>query len=171
MKKIFFVCYFLLISITFYGQVNTQFPNLTGKTLSDKTINIPTDTKGKYTIICISHSQKSSEAIKNWMQPMYTAFLDDSEYDTYIYFIGMIAGIKELMGSTIEKKMKETIDPELQPYVLLYRGNVGDYKQSLSMPDKESPYFFVLDKQGKIVYKTSGAYTDDKLDAIENSIK
>ena len=171
MKKIFFIVCFLLVNSKFYAQVNTNFPILTGKTLTDKTVTIPTDTKGKYTVLCITYSQKSSDVLAPWFQPMYSTFLDASEYNINLFFIGMISGAKELAAGTIEKKMKQKVDPSLQPYTLLYNGGIGDYKQALKMPEKDQPYFYVLDENGKIVYTTSGAYTDAKLEGIEGAIK
>jgi hypothetical protein len=35
------------------------------------------------------------------------------------------------------------------------------------MTDKDIPYIFVLDATGRIVFRTQGAFTDEKLEAIE----
>lgn len=37
----------------------------------------------------------------------------------------------------------------------------------LDMTDKSLPYIFVLDEQGRIVHRTQGAFTEEKLEAIE----
>jgi hypothetical protein len=41
-------------------------------------------------------------------------------------------------------------------------------KEALDMDDKDIPYFFLLDASGKVVHRTQGAFTDAKLEAIEN---
>lgn len=38
------------------------------------------------------------------------------------------------------------------------------------MKDKEAPYVFVVDPQGRIVHRTQGAFSDEKLDAIEEAL-
>ena len=37
--------------------------------------------------------------------------------------------------------------------------------------EEDIPYFFVLDPEGRIVYATSGKYSEDKMDAIEEKIE
>jgi len=51
---------------------------------------------------------------------------------------------------------------------LFYKGSLDPYKKHLK--DKHKPYFFVLDDQGKIVYSTSGRYSEKKLDKIESLV-
>jgi predicted transcriptional regulator len=45
------------------------------------------------------------------------------------------------------------------------------YKEALDFEKKDIPYFFVLDKDGKIVYATSGKYTSAKLDEVEEVLE
>jgi predicted transcriptional regulator len=55
--------------------------------------------------------------------------------------------------------------------MLLYKGDIKDYKESLGLKEKDTPYFFVLDKEGKILYVTSGAYTDAKIEQAEEFLE
>jgi hypothetical protein len=180
MKKCFLLLMILCGTITVTSaQTGQSFPLLTGKTLTDKTITIPKDTKGKYTLIGMAYSRKSEESLKGWFQPVYTAFIDKnrsmwettSAYDLNIYFIPLISGIKEAAAGTIEKKLKEGLDKELQPYVLLYTGKMDEYRQKLNFDGKEKAYFFVLDNNGKIVYTTSGDYSEKKMQEIEDMLE
>ena len=50
-------------------------------------------------------------------------------------------------------------------YLLFYEGD-KTYKDELNFEKKDTPYFYVLDKTGKIVYATSGKYDDKKLEKI-----
>lgn len=168
-KSLLLLLSFCLTTITF-AQKGASFPELTGTTLEDKTISIPKQTNGKYTIVGLTYSQKSEDILKKWFQPMYETFIQDSEYDVNTYFIPMIGGIKEAAAGTIEKQMKKKVDPVLHKHILLYRGDVGAYKKALELNEKDKPYFFVIDKQGKIVYTTSGEFSDEKLEAIEEII-
>jgi predicted transcriptional regulator len=83
----------------------------------------------------------------------------------------MISGIKEVAAGTIEKKMKKGVDPVLHKHMLLYKGDIKDYKDALGLKEKDTPYFFLLDKNGKIVYVTSGAYSDAKLEKAEEILE
>jgi hypothetical protein len=164
---------FLFLGIVAQAQVGQSFPSLTGNTLSNKKITIPTDTKNKYTLLAIAYSQKSEKDLNGWMQPIYETFLDKEAlftYDVNMYFVPMIGGFKQVAGEKIEQKLKEGTDKELHENVLVYKGSMADYKNSLKFDGKDKPYFFILDKSGKIVYATSGEYTDKKLEEIEDKL-
>jgi hypothetical protein len=64
--------------------------------------------------------------------------------------------------------MKEGLDKSLQSNVLLYKGKADDIKTSLKVTNTDSPWFFVVDTDGKVLYSTSGAYSEAKMEEIEN---
>lgn len=165
MKKLFL--YLLFTAFIFFysvAQVGKVFPVLSGTTLDNKNITLPTSTKGKYTVLGIGYSQKSKQELETWLQPAFSTFIHEPEYEAQVYFVIMIGGIKQAAGDKIEDKLKKELDPELHKYVLVYQGALGKYKDELNMTEKEIPYFYVLDPQGKIIYTTSGVYTKAKMD-------
>lgn len=56
-------------------------------------------------------------------------------------------------------------------HILLYKGEMGDYRNDLSMKDRKVPYIFVLDKEGKIIYSISGRYTTAKMEKITELVE
>ena len=134
--------------------------------------------KGKYTIIGLAYSKKSEGALKTWYEPAYFQFLHkpeegslfSSSYDVNLYFVPMFSGVKKAAYKTVMKKMKKSIDPKLLPYVLFYKGELKTYKKALNFKGKDVPYFFVLDKDGKIIYTTSGSYSDAKMQGITDQV-
>ena len=92
-------------------------------------------------------------------------------YDVNVYFVPMFTGVNAAATGTAKRKAAKNIDPQLLPYVLFYRGELKSYKEALDFEKKDIPYFFVLDRHGKIVYATSGKYTEAKMHAIEESIE
>jgi hypothetical protein len=156
--------------------VGTLFPDLKAETLENKIVNIPADTKGKSTIICLAYSDEAEKDLKTWHEPMYDKFIAKTElmsdvYDLNLYFVPMFTGTKEAAAAGAKKQMKETVQADIQPHIIVYKGAIDIYKEKLKMDDKKKPYIFVLDKDGKIIYSTSGAYTEDKMDAIEDKIE
>lgn len=158
-----------------YAQVGDTFPDLDGTTLTDKDIKLPVDTKGKFTLIGMAYSKKSEDDLKTWFNPVYNTFIHKSSsslfgdigYDINVFFIPMFTGVKRAAASTAEKKMKQKTDPKLLPHILFYKGDLKTYKDALDFEKKDVPYFFVLDKEGKIIYATSGAYSKKKIEEVE----
>lgn len=152
------------------------FPDLKGESLSDKTINVPSDTKGKYTILCLAWSEDSEEELKTWLQPAYDKYiakdgLMDDAFDVNLYFVPMFTGAKTAAYESSKKKFKKETQADLQSSVLFYKGDIDGYKTALKMTDSKKPYIFLLDTTGKIIYATSGEYTEDKLDALDDKIQ
>lgn len=155
------------------GQI---FPELKAETLTDSVISFPNDTKGKSTLICMAYSADAEKDLKTWYEPTYDKFIAKTElmsdmFDVNVYFIPMFTGVKAAGAAKAKEDMKESVQVDLQPHVVVYKGELDAYKETLKMDDKSKPYIYVLDKEGKIVFVTSGAYTEDKMDEIDEYIE
>jgi hypothetical protein len=154
------------------------FPDMEAETVEDKKVNLPADVKGKYTLLGLAYSKKSEDELNSWFSPVYNKFIKKATglmagmgYDVNVYFVPMFTGINSAATGTAKKKALKNIDPQLLPYILFYKGELKSYKEALDFEKKDIPYFFVLDKEGKIVYATSGRFTEGKLDEVEDSIE
>jgi hypothetical protein len=179
MKKCLIVMFWLATSSLSFAQViGKMFPDMTAETVEDKKINLPTDTKGKYTLLGLAYSKKSEDELNGWFNPIFSKFIQKTNglmagmgYDVNVYFVPMFTGVNAAATGTAKKKAIKNVDPQLLPYILFYKGELKTYKEALDFEKKDIPYFFVLDSNGKIVYATSGKFSEDKLDKIEESIE
>src|SRR6478609_5365401 len=126
-----------------------MFPDLVAETVEDKKVNLPADTKGKYTLLGLAYSKKSEDELNSWFSPVFSTFIQKTKglmagfgYDVHVYFVPMFTGVNAAATGTAKKRAA-----------------------------KDIPYFFVLDPEGKIVYATSGKYSDDKMAQIEEVIE
>lgn len=180
MKKITPVFAFIFFS-TFIteAQVGDSFPAMSGVSLTDKEITVPSDTQDKFTLIGLAYSKKAEDDLKSWFQPIYNEFIREEasggliptmKADVNVVFVPMFTGIKQGASKAAIRKMKKDIDEKLHPHVLVYSGKLGDYKEALDFEKKDTPYFFVIDKGGKIVYATSGKYSNKKQEKINEFV-
>ena len=170
-----------LVPITAFSQViGNTFPTMTAETVNDEEITVPDDTKGKYTLLGLAYSKKSEDDLNGWFSPVYYKFVHEPEnpglfdafrYDVNVYFIPMFTGVKASAQGIAKKKALKNVDPKLFPHMLFYKGELKKYKQALDFEKKDIPYFFVLNEEGQIVYATSGKFTEDKLDEIEENLE
>lgn len=156
-------------------QTGQVFPDLKAETMKDKTISLPGDCKGKFTIVCMAYSEDAETDLKTWFTPAYDKFiaksgLMDDAFDVNLYFVPMFTGVKAAAAGSAKKQIIKDTDPTLHEHVLLYKGEIDTYKKALKMDDKKKPYIFLLDKTGKILYATSGAFSEEKMDAIDDLI-
>jgi hypothetical protein len=180
MKKliVFISVLFVFISISDAQVVGKIFPDMATETVDDKKINLPHVAKGKYTLVGLAYSKKSEEELNTWFQPVFEKFIQKNKglfegfgYDLNVYFVPMFTGINAAASGTAKKKALQNVDPNLLPYILFYKGELKSYKEALDFEKKDVPYFFVLDKDGKILYATSGKYVAKKMDEIESVLE
>ncbi|HWA33947.1 MAG TPA: hypothetical protein VG737_07455, partial [Cyclobacteriaceae bacterium] len=136
------------------------------------------DVKGKYTLLGLAYSKKSEDELNTWFEPVFSKFVQKASglmagmgYDVNVAFVPMFTGINAAATGTAKKKALNNIDPQLLPYILFYKGELKPYKEALDFERKDIPYFFVLDPDGKIVHATSGAFSEAKMDKVEESIE
>lgn len=179
MNRLFVVLVFSFIANVSVAQViGKTFPAMEAETVEDKKVKLPGDVAGKYTLIGMAYSKKSEDELNSWFQPVFQKFIQKTNgvlagfsYDVNVYFVPMFTGVNAAATGTAKKKASKNIDPQLLPYILFYKGELKTYKEALDFEKRDIPYFFVLDPQGKIVYATSGKYTDEKMDAVEEKIE
>lgn len=162
---------FVFACLSGYSQVGKTFPDLPAETVEDIGETIPLSTKGKYTLVGIAYSQDAEKDLQTWYDPIYNIFIDKSGmyeliYDVNVRMVLMFPGLTKVAMDKAKASMKENTDPSLYPYVLFFGGEFKPYKSALNLKDKSKPYIFVLDEQGKVIYTTSGRYTETKLDEI-----
>lgn len=169
----------VLLSFAAAAQVTGKmFPDMEAETVEDKRVKLPQETKGKFTLLGLAYSKKSEEELNSWFQPVFEKFIQKTSgvlagfsYDVNVYFVPMFTGVNAAATGTAKRKALKNIDPQLLPYVLFYKGELKPYKDVLDFEKKDIPYFFVLDPEGKIVYATSGKYTDAKMDKVESAME
>jgi hypothetical protein len=177
-KSLLLVSLCLMAFISSAQVVGKMFPLMEAETVEDKKVKLPNDVSGKYTLIGMAYSKKSEDELNTWFQPVFEKFVQKTTgllagltYDVNVYFVPMFTGVNAAATGTAKRKAAKNIDPQLLPYILFYRGELKPYKEALDFEKKDIPYFFVLDPQGKIVYATSGKYTAEKMDAVEENIE
>jgi hypothetical protein len=161
--------------------IGNPFPEMHTSTADGKVVDLPNDTRGKYTLLGMAFSKKSEDDLNSWMEPVYWKFIDKPEgkmdqlfgsyqYDVNAYFVPMFTGIKTAATKTAKKQALKKMDPRLIPSILFYKGKLKPYKEALDFQQKDIPYFFVLDENGKIVHAISGRYSDAKMAKVEEMI-
>lgn len=181
MKRLALVVTFFIAATAVQAQVIGKiFPDMEAETADDKKVSLPNDVKGKYTLLGLAYSKKAEDELNTWFSPVYEKFVrkaqkgglfEDMGYDVNVYFVPMFTGVNAAATGTAKKKAIKNVDPELLPKILFYKGELKTYKEALDFEKKDTPYFFVLDPEGKIIHAVSGKFTQAKLDAVEEVLE
>lgn len=148
------------------------FPTLEGETAEGATITLPLKSAKEYTLIGIAYSQKAQPMLEEWYEPAYLRFIAKhglfaGAYDVDLFFVPLFVGVNKVAYEPSMKKFRKSAAPEVVDHVVFSKAELDPLKAALDMNEKDMPYFFVLDREGRIVYRTQGAFGEDKLEAIE----
>lgn len=167
---------FILVCSVYAGiaQKGQSFPVINGKTLNDKALSLPIR-NGKQSIVAIAFHRGAEEDLKKWLNPLYYTFIKKPKgqtnfdmadiYDVNFTFVPMISGFKKIADD-----FKASTDKEFWPYILdTEKSDIKDIQKQLKITDNKIPYFFVLDKDGKILEVQSGAYKENKVEKLEEA--
>jgi hypothetical protein len=164
----------LCASLSVFSQKGKQFPTINGKSLSDKAMSLPIK-NNKNTIVAIAFHRGAEDDLKKWLNPLYYTFIkkpkgqtnfDMAEiYDVNFVFVPMISGFKKIADD-----FKASTDKEFWPYIMdTEKADIKGIQKELGIDDNKIPYFFVLDKDGKILEVQSGAYKEPKVEKLEEA--
>ncbi len=182
MKKII-----LITLITAFTKLNAQngkgkmFPTIKGETFTDKNLTLPDAGKGKPCIIAMCFSKKAEGDIQTWLNPCYNEFVVKKDttnafgaavsYDINYYFIPMLNLVNQVLEKSSQDKIRKQTDKEFWPHLMFYTGGLKEYKKTFEIDNTDLPYFFVLDKTGKIVHVEKGIFTEKKMSAMEDFLE
>ena len=172
---------FLLVATSSFAQlIGTSFPTIETETVEDQVITLPKDANDRITLVAMAYSKKAEKDLNSWLSPLFNTFVQQKvsdgglfgsfAYDVDVYIVPMFTGIKAAAEGTAKRKAAKNLDARLIPYVLFYKGKLKPYKEALEFDKKDVPYLFLLDGDGKIVYATSGAYSNQKMAEIEERV-
>lgn len=180
MKSISLFAIVLLVGATtgFSQVIGKMFPDMEAETVEDQVVKLPAEVQGKFTLLGLAYSKKSEDELNSWFQPVFEKFIQKNKglfesfgHDVNVYFVPMFTGVNAAATGTAKRKALKNVDPQLLPYILFYKGELKPYKEALDFEKKDVPYFFVLDKTGKIIFATSGKYSQAKMDAVEEVLE
>lgn len=179
MRNTLLLTLLLLANLATAQVVGKMFPKMDAETVEDRKVVLPTDVKGKFTLLGLAYSKKAEDELNTWFSPVFEKFVrkdtgglfEGMGYDVHVFFVPMFTGVNAAATGTAKKKAMKNIDPQILPNILFYKGELKTYKEALDFEKKDTPYFFVLDSEGKIVYATSGKFSTKKMDEVESVIE
>ena len=166
----------IIISQIATAQVGNPFPTIQVSDLNEDSLTLPEDSKGKFTLIGVAFSEDAQNDLYTWSDPVFQKFMNDDNlnslvYDPNVYLILMFTGVNSLAANKAKEKIKAGTDESLKDNVVIYKGKMEDYRKDLKMKNRKVPYFFVLDRDGTVIYETQGSYQYQILEKVGEMIE
>jgi hypothetical protein len=148
---------------------NSHFPEVKGNNLEGTGFNLPYDFKENLNVVITAFRMNQTHFLEEWGPPLEdfvgknpgVAFFElpvlGVAYSPFRRWIdgGMKVGILE------EKSRKRTIT--------LYT-NKRQFRSKLNIPNEETVYIFLIDRSGRVFWRTEGGFTKEKLGLLQGSV-
>jgi hypothetical protein len=148
------------------------FPVMEGETLAGARTTLPNPGGAPHTLIALAYGQKAAPLLEDWFEPLYLRFvakhgLFAQAIHADVYFIPLFVGGNKAAYEPTLRKFRKSATPELLDRILFVHAGMEDVQAPLGLKDKEVPYFFILDRSGAVIHRTQGAFSEDKLEEME----
>ncbi len=148
------------------------FPAMQGENLKGGTVSLPATSGAPHTLVALAYGQKAGPLLEDWFEPLYLRFvakhgLFAQAMNVDVHFVPLFVGANKAAYEPTLKKFRKTAAPELLDRILFVRTELEAVQGPLGLKDKDVPYFFILDQNGTIIHRSQGAYSDAKLEAME----
>ena len=181
MKKIILVA-FALVCTTLSAQngKGKMFPEMQAETFTEKPLNLPSELKGKFSIIGMCFNKDAEGDLQTWLNPLYNAYVvkhggDEAmgvaaTSDVNFYLMPKFSLLNQVFEKGSKNKIKTQTDKAFWPNLMFYTSGLKDYKKALEIEKTDQPFIFLLNKEGKIVHVEHGVCNEKKLEAIQDKI-
>ncbi|MBK8497947.1 MAG: hypothetical protein IPL52_03810 [Flavobacteriales bacterium] len=145
---------------------------MSGETAEGRELTLPVKNAKAFTIIGLAYSQKAQPDLEEWFEPAYLRFvakhgLFAGAYDCEVYFVPLFTGLNKAAYEPSMRKFRKSAAPDIIQHVIFSKADIEPLKEALDLRERDVPYFFILDGEGRIIHRAQGNYTDEKLEAME----
>ena len=150
--------------------VPMRFPGVTGANLLRQKITLPDDLQGELNILFIAFQQWHQAWVDSWVPTARQ--LEQVFPGVQFYELPVIWKMNRFSQTFINEGMRAGIPNQTtrQKTITLYTDK-GAFRQALDLPTEESIYVLVVDQQGNVLWRTEGAYSDEKGEALKKVIQ
>ncbi|MBW7933344.1 MAG: hypothetical protein H3C62_06950 [Gemmatimonadaceae bacterium] len=158
----------LVLALTLSAD-SIRFPVVTSDNLEGKTFTLPHDFAGERNVVFIAFQREQQKEVDSWVpfvKPL-AARTPGVEYYEIPTIYRMIAPMRWM----INRGMRSGIDDRgaRERTITLYLDK-GPFKRALGITSEQSIHVLVVDREGTVLWRTSGAFTEEKGRALEAAL-
>lgn len=147
-----------------------RFPEVTGSNLLRRKVTLPNDLQGELNILFIAFQQWHQALVDAWV-PL-AARLEQSFPGVQFYETPVIRKMNVISRTFINEGMRAGIPNQTtrEKTITLYIDK-NALRRALEIPNEDTIWVLVLDRQGNVLGRIEGAYSQEKGEALMNTIQ
>ncbi len=146
-----------------------EFPRITGTNLKRQKFNLPNDFEGDLNLILVAFQREQQLMVNTWLP---TADLLESIHPRLrFYELPTISRMNPIARWFISTGMRSGIkDPKSRQRTITLYLDKEALRKALDIPDEESIYIFLLDRDGRVVWRSEGPCDVGKAEHLSDFI-
>jgi hypothetical protein len=142
---------------------------VSGSSLDGKRFNLPRDLKGKVNIVIIAFRREQTDLIEQWAGPLKDVMKADPSLE--LYELPTLGRSYSPFHWWIDGGMRAGIvNEEARRRTITIYTNKRNFKVQIGIPNEETIYIFLVGKDGRIITRVQGDFTDEKYQQLQNAI-
>jgi hypothetical protein len=138
-----------------------RFPEVTGSNLERRRFTLPRDLEGDFNLLFLAFWQRHQALVDSWM-PLANRLQDQHE-DLVAYEIPVIQSRSKLSQWFIDSGMRAGIpDRRVREHTITLYLDKAPFLDSLAISDDHTIQVLVVDRSGRVVRRTSGAWDSER---------
>jgi hypothetical protein len=141
-------------------------PEISGPTLSGKQLALPADAAGKPAVVSFSFSRTGGKDSSQWSDHVEKDFPAAG----HPYTLMMIEAAPKFVRGIIISGSKKGMSPAAQDRCIAMEKDEDIWKQRIGFTTDDRAYVFLLGPDGKIRWRSSGAFSDSEYAKLKNDL-
>ena len=149
--------------------MSKKFPIVTGDNLNGKTIQIPSQLKGKFNVLLVPFQMWQQDLVNSWVPFLEYLMKENPNFD--FYELPTIRKMNFIARRIIDGGMRGGIpsrDTRART-VTLYIDKTP-FKETLGISTESTLYLYLVDQQGTIHWEETGELSDEKATSLEEAL-
>lgn len=132
------------------------FPQVSGQTLTGKSLTLPAAAAGRDALLVFSFTRKAGNDARSWNEHLIRDFPNSFP----IYTVILLESAPKLFRGMAVSGIRSSMPPSLQDRTIILYRDEKLWKQRLAVADDSRAYVLLLGPSGHISWTNSGAFSD-----------
>ena len=145
------------------------FPVVSGFNLNREEKEFPRDFIGDLNLVIVAFQQNQQLTVNTWIP---TARQLEKDYPGFVYYeLPTIYEMPAISRTFINEGMRAGIpDPVARERTVTLYIDKASFRSALEIPDENDIYLFLVNREGSILWRSTGTYTVDKAQSLLSAI-
>ena len=145
------------------------FPHLTSYNLNKAKLNLPGDFAGQLNLLLISFRPEQKKQIDSWMPVAEALQHIDSNFRWYQMPVSGSENFIFRWWDNSSMRSDDT-DPETWPWIVPVYVDKNRFRHSLQIPTDRQISVLLVDKQGRVLWRSQGPMTPENRDSLKAKV-